>query len=298
MLLFTLFISTTLAATAAETRQCVIDCARAEFGKPYVLGTEGPDTFDCSGLVEWCYEHCGYYFSFRPHTYELIDMGKSVKESELILADLVFPSSGHVQLYSGNGKIIHAPHSGSHVKEQSMYGFWAGRRLIGVDKDEYTPSEGGNTGQKSAKRVTITASSLNVRSEPSVSAESVAKYSKGETAPFDSYVRAEDIDWLSYIAGSGKRRYIASRTSGGKCYTTPCAVGGKGKGKLTARMTVRSLASASSSALGYLDEGTEINYDIVFTNGDYTWVSWIENETRKYVAAKKKDGKEYISPCP
>ena len=48
-----------VAAGADETRQCIVDTARAQFGKPYVWGAEGPDSFDCSGLVMWCYEQCG-----------------------------------------------------------------------------------------------------------------------------------------------------------------------------------------------------------------------------------------------
>ena len=51
----------TVLATPTETRTCIVDCARNQIGKPYVLATEGPDTFNCSGLVMYCYEQCGYY---------------------------------------------------------------------------------------------------------------------------------------------------------------------------------------------------------------------------------------------
>ena len=39
------------AAGATETRNCIVKCARNQKGKPYVWGAEGPDSFDCSGLV-------------------------------------------------------------------------------------------------------------------------------------------------------------------------------------------------------------------------------------------------------
>ena len=145
MLIFTLLISLSFAVS----RDCVVNEARAQFGKPYVWGAEGPDSFDCSGLVMWCYEQCGYYFDHRPTTYTLINMGSSVSQSNLNLADLVFPNDGHVQIYSGNGYIIHAPQSGDVVKEQALYAFWAGRSLIEGGGDP-APEGNGNQYQSHA----------------------------------------------------------------------------------------------------------------------------------------------------
>ena len=215
-MIFALLIISACAMTAQEQRECIINEARAQFGKPYVLATEGPDTFDCSGLVQWCYEHCGYYFDHRVVTGTLIDMGHSVSESNLILADLVFPHSGHVQLYSGNGNIIHAPHSGEVVKEQAMYNWYAGRRLITGDSSSGGGSSGGSG------RATVTASSLNVRVEPSSSSESVAKYYEGESVPYDGFVTNSECTWLTYIANSGNRRYVCGKTASGTCYVSPC----------------------------------------------------------------------------
>ena len=129
-MLFIFFISFAFATTVTETRECIVSCARDQLGKPYVFGDEGPDTFDCSGLVMYCYEQCGYKFKERPIVKTFYDMGPHVKKSELILADLVFPSEGHVQIYSGNGNGIHAPKTGDVVKEVAIYGYWGGRRLI------------------------------------------------------------------------------------------------------------------------------------------------------------------------
>ena len=206
-----------VSAGADETRQCIVNEARAQFGKPYVWAAEGPDEFDCSGLVMWCYEQCGYYFSERPYTGSLIEMGSSVSESNLILADLVFPHSGHVQIYSGNGNIIHAPKSGDVVKEVALYQFWAGRRLISGGS---SGGDGGSSG--GSGRATVTASSLNVRVEPSSSSESVAKYYEGESVPYDGFVTNSECTWLTYIASSGNRRYVCGKTASGSCYVSPC----------------------------------------------------------------------------
>lgn len=44
---------------APSLRSQVIALALAEVGKPYIYGTEGPDAFDCSGLVQYVYGQLG-----------------------------------------------------------------------------------------------------------------------------------------------------------------------------------------------------------------------------------------------
>lgn len=102
--------------------------ARTQIGKPYVFGAAGPNSYDCSGLVVASYAHAG--MPGLPHyTGSLIFKGTDVPKSQLQVGDLVFPDSGHVQLYSGNGKIIEAAHTGTNVREVNMWGFWRARRL-------------------------------------------------------------------------------------------------------------------------------------------------------------------------
>ena len=98
-----------------------LSAAYAARGSRYVWGATGPDTFDCSGLVCYCY---GYA---RGRTTE--DMIASLQASgdwktslsELSVGDLVFPSSRHVGIYIGNGQMIHAPHEGATVCIGSVY---------------------------------------------------------------------------------------------------------------------------------------------------------------------------------
>jgi N-acetylmuramoyl-L-alanine amidase CwlA len=52
---------------------------------------------------------------------------------------------------------------------------------------------------------------LNVRTEPSKNAEVVARYSENDTFSYDAYIDNDGIRWVSYIGGSGKRRYVARR---------------------------------------------------------------------------------------
>ncbi|MDG6104219.1 C40 family peptidase [Dactylosporangium aurantiacum] len=107
----------------------VLSYAKAQLGKPYVWAAAGPNGFDCSGLVVASYARAGIKL---PHqTGGLIGRGRSVSRAQLQPGDLVFPSSGHVGIYLGDGMMIHAPHPGDHVRIAKVYAFYAGRRIIG-----------------------------------------------------------------------------------------------------------------------------------------------------------------------
>ncbi|MEG2712550.1 MAG: GH25 family lysozyme [Clostridia bacterium] len=54
-----------------------------------------------------------------------------------------------------------------------------------------------------------TASGLNIRAAASTESEIVGKYNKGEKVTYDLVVITEKYTWLSWIGGSGKRRYMA-----------------------------------------------------------------------------------------
>lgn len=94
----------------------VISVAYAQLGKPYVWGAAGPDCFDCSGLVMYCYE-VGAGISLPHSSYALANCGTPVSVSELKPGDILgFRGWGHVGLYCGGGNFIQAPHTGDVVK--------------------------------------------------------------------------------------------------------------------------------------------------------------------------------------
>lgn len=93
--------------------------AESCIGKPYEYGATGPDSFDCSGLVCYCFG----YDRGRTTT----DMIASLKETnswktsidQLQRGDLFFPHDGHVCIYLGNNEVIHAPRPGKTVTKVS-----------------------------------------------------------------------------------------------------------------------------------------------------------------------------------
>ncbi|OLE19941.1 MAG: hypothetical protein AUG49_26610 [Catenulispora sp. 13_1_20CM_3_70_7] len=100
-------------STRART---AIEAAYANLGKPYVFGAEGPDAFDCSGLIQRAWREAGVEL---PRTSsEQAEAGQQVPLSQIRPGDLVIYYSGrnHIGMYVGEGKIIHAPHPGTVVR--------------------------------------------------------------------------------------------------------------------------------------------------------------------------------------
>ncbi len=93
----------------------VVKVAYAQLGKPYQYGAAGPDRFDCSGLVMYCYAQVGVRL---PHSsYAQFQCGYPVSYADLQPGDLVFfHGAGHVGMYIGDGQYIHAPRTGDVVR--------------------------------------------------------------------------------------------------------------------------------------------------------------------------------------
>jgi peptidoglycan hydrolase-like protein with peptidoglycan-binding domain len=106
-------------------QEAFVSEAQSRIGCPYIFGANGPDSFDCSGLVQWSWEAATGVLLNRV-TYGQIRLGQSVSGSaswtsiagKLAVGDLIFPTSGHVQIYAGNGEIVEAPQTGEDVQQR------------------------------------------------------------------------------------------------------------------------------------------------------------------------------------
>lgn len=116
-------------ATVSGSAGAILAEAYKHLGQPYVYGASGPSTFDCSGFTSYVYSAVTGIYIGRT-TYEQVNAGVAVSPSDLQPGDLVFPNSGHVQIYIGNGMVIHAPHTGDVIKIAPLGTVWQARRIL------------------------------------------------------------------------------------------------------------------------------------------------------------------------
>jgi cell wall-associated NlpC family hydrolase len=102
-----------------------------EVGVPYRWGGSTPAGFDCSGLVYWAYRRLGIAL---PHSsYALYDEGRRVARSRMKPGDLLFFSGlGHVGIYIGRGRMVHAPHTGTYVQIVKLGRSSYGSEIVGI----------------------------------------------------------------------------------------------------------------------------------------------------------------------
>ena len=108
-----------------------LNFAREQLGKPYAWGGNGPNSFDCSGLMVWAFKQAGV--SIPRMAADQASLGTQVAFADLQVGDLVFYYNpiGHVGIYTGNGQFLDAPQTGDVVKIQpvSKSAFTTARRL-------------------------------------------------------------------------------------------------------------------------------------------------------------------------
>ena len=100
--------------------QIAVDTALAQRGKPYVWAAAGPNSFDCSGLVQFAYAAAGISL---PHSSAIqATVVRPVARAELQPGDLVafYSPVSHIGIYIGDGQMVHAPTSGDVVKVASI----------------------------------------------------------------------------------------------------------------------------------------------------------------------------------
>lgn len=90
-----------------------------QLGEPYVYGSAGPDSWDCSGLTQQAWAAAGVSLSHNAAMQW--DETARISRDELQEGDLVFYNDlAHVGMYIGGGEIIHAPNSTTVVKIVDM----------------------------------------------------------------------------------------------------------------------------------------------------------------------------------
>ncbi len=105
--------------------QSLINVASTKLGCPYVWGSKGPNSFDCSGFVYWCLNQVGVSQSYltssgwrNPGRYEKVSNFDSIRAGDIVVV------SGHVGIAAGGGTIIDASSSNGRVVHRSLSDWW------------------------------------------------------------------------------------------------------------------------------------------------------------------------------
>jgi len=120
--------------------------ARRHLGKPYVWATAGPDSFDCSGLIHYCFRRAtgqDLAQEFRD-SHRQFQWGDPVQPTQARPGDLVFydtadgsewrlgNNASHVGIYAGNNDLLNALRPGVGVVLSDLgQPYWA-QRWIGT----------------------------------------------------------------------------------------------------------------------------------------------------------------------
>jgi cell wall-associated NlpC family hydrolase len=103
-------------ALPAGDAGAMLEFALAQIGKPYLWGAVGPDSYDCSGLVQTAFRAAGV--SMPRVSRQQATVGIQVARSDVRPGDLIFyyePVS-HVAIAIDSTRVVHAPTFGQNVK--------------------------------------------------------------------------------------------------------------------------------------------------------------------------------------
>lgn len=106
--------STIMSANGSEQGKQIAAYACQFIGNPYVAGgTSLTNGTDCSGFTQAVYRNFGY--SIPRNSYSQRETGREVSFAEAQPGDLIC-YAGHVAMYIGNGKIVHASSAKTGIK--------------------------------------------------------------------------------------------------------------------------------------------------------------------------------------
>ncbi|MEU6881901.1 C40 family peptidase [Streptomyces sp. NPDC046712] len=114
--------SSSSSQAATGSAAAIVAFARAQVGDAYVSGGTGPNSWDCSGLVQAAYRQAG--IDLPRVSSSQSSMGTSVSLSNLQPGDILYwgsrSGSYHVAIYVGGGNYVGAQNPSTGVVERSL----------------------------------------------------------------------------------------------------------------------------------------------------------------------------------
>ncbi len=211
-----------VAAADPTPAQRVIAIAESELGKPWRFAAEGPNAFDCSGLVLYAFQHAGYGDRIGGgHSalgmYRWFAARGLASRTNPQVGDLVIYGGGsHVGIYIGDGRVI-----STLVRGVRIHGVYAlhgrftaflhtglsGTAVPSAPSATSSPVSAATTPPVSAWRITTT--SLRLRAGASANATVEAVLAPGTKLAVLGSARAHGQTWY-HVRAAGRLGWVAA----------------------------------------------------------------------------------------
>nr|WP_246497564.1 C40 family peptidase [Sphaerisporangium rubeum] len=113
---------------ASGSARKALQFAYAQVGKPYRYGATGPGAYDCSGFAQASWAAAGVKLPRTTYQQWAWGASRRVSMNALEPGDLIFSNGlGHMGIYAGDGKMVHAPRTGDVVKIVTLSSYGTSR---------------------------------------------------------------------------------------------------------------------------------------------------------------------------
>ena len=123
-------------AEEQRIRDAVVDKALAQVGDAYGAGGDGPNVFDCSGLVVYAWRSVGV--DLTHYSWAQYKETERIPLKDAVPGDLAFyfeNGAHHVAVYIGDGKVVHASDYGIGVVKGTVKGTpWTNEHFTGMGR--------------------------------------------------------------------------------------------------------------------------------------------------------------------
>ncbi|MGW4479606.1 NlpC/P60 family protein [Rhodococcus triatomae] len=95
-------------ATSSRAGLAALAAAFTQEGKQYLYGGTGPDSWDCSGLVQWAFRQAGV--DLPRLSWDQAEIGEPVDVTDMAPGDVVSfrEEADHIGIYAGAGMVFNA----------------------------------------------------------------------------------------------------------------------------------------------------------------------------------------------
>ena len=112
-----------------DIRKQITDFALTYLNTPYIWGSTGPKSFDCSGFVNYVYKEITTVQLPRT-SYNIAKLKNKVEKDDLQIGDIIYFKTtkkkriSHVGIYIGDNKFVHASSAKKKVVISEIEGFY------------------------------------------------------------------------------------------------------------------------------------------------------------------------------